>query len=41
MAVNTRLIYLYAAAALHQGGGLRIFYQNGRLREDDKWRQYY
>lgn len=23
------------------GEGPRIFYQNGRVREDDKWRQYY
>lgn len=32
---------LLRGGSLQSGGGLRIFYQNGRLREDDKWRQYY
>ncbi|ECS6015907.1 replication endonuclease [Salmonella enterica subsp. enterica serovar Uganda] len=32
---------LLRGGSLPSGGGLRIFYQNGRLREDDKWRQYY
>ncbi|MCK7046545.1 replication endonuclease [Enterobacter cloacae] len=32
---------LLHGGSLPSGGGLRIFYQNGRLREDDKWRQYY
>ncbi|MEB5749147.1 replication endonuclease [Leclercia adecarboxylata] len=32
---------LVRGGSLPSGGGLRIFHQNGRLREDDKWRQYY
>ncbi|HCT3691144.1 TPA: replication endonuclease, partial [Enterobacter hormaechei] len=32
---------LLRGGSLPSGGGLRIFYQNGRLREDEKWRQYY
>lgn len=35
------VILLLRGGSLPSGGGLRIFYQNGRLREDDKWRQYY
>jgi len=32
---------LLRGGSLTSGGGLRIFYQSGRLIEDDKWRQYY
>lgn len=31
---------LLRGGSLPSGGGLRIFYQNGRLREDDKWRLF-
>ncbi|MEI9737491.1 replication endonuclease [Enterobacter kobei] len=32
---------LLRGGSLPSGGGLRIFYQNGRLREDDKWRLFF
>lgn len=32
---------LLRGGSLPSGGGLRVFYRNERLRENDKWRQYY
>ncbi len=32
---------LLRGGSFPSGGGLRVFYRNERLREDDKWRQYY
>jgi len=29
-----------AGGSLNSGAGMRIFYKNGRLQEDDKWRQW-
>ncbi len=31
---------LLAGGSLNSGAGMRIFYKNGRLQEDDKWRQW-
>jgi len=31
---------LLAGGSLNSGAGMRIFYRNGRLQEDDKWRQW-
>ena len=32
---------LLRGGSIPSGGGLRIFYRNHRLQEDDKWRQWY
>jgi len=32
---------LLHGASLPSGAGLRLFYRNQRLQEDDKWRQWY
>ncbi|MCU6664469.1 replication endonuclease [Silvania hatchlandensis] len=32
---------LLRGGSLPSGGGLRLFYRNQRLQEDDKWRQWY
>lgn len=31
---------LLAGGSLNSAAGMRIFYKNGRLQEDDKWRQW-
>lgn len=38
---NTEIDLLLRGGSIPSGGGLRIFYRNQRLREDDKWRQFY
>jgi len=32
---------LLRGGSIPSGAGLRIFYRNHRLQEDDKWRQWY
>ncbi|SCX40053.1 Bacteriophage replication gene A protein (GPA) [Kosakonia sacchari] len=32
---------LLRGGSIPSGAGMRIFYRNGRLQEDDKWRQWY
>lgn len=32
---------LLRGGSIPSGAGLRIFYRNQRLQEDDKWRQWY
>lgn len=32
---------LLRGGSIPSGAGLRVFYRNHRLREDDKWRQWY
>jgi len=38
---DTEIDLLLRGGSIPSGGGLRIFYRNQRLREDDKWRQCY
>ncbi|GEM_PF-1705074 len=32
---------LLRGGSIPSGAGMRVFYRNGRLQEDDKWRQWY
>ncbi|MDR8433583.1 replication protein A, partial [Acinetobacter baumannii] len=32
---------LLRGGSIPSGAGLRLFYRNQRLQEDDKWRQWY
>lgn len=38
---DSEIDLLLRGGSIPSGGGLRIFYRNERLREDDKWRQCY
>jgi Bacteriophage replication gene A protein (GPA). len=38
---ETEVDLLLRGGSLPSGGGLRLFYRNQRLQEDDKWRQWY
>lgn len=38
---DSEIDLLLRGGSIPSGGGLRIFYRNQRLREDDKWRQFY
>ncbi|MEE9648676.1 replication endonuclease [Enterobacter cloacae complex sp. ESBL03] len=38
---DSEIDLLLRGGSIPSGGGLRIFYRNQRLREDDKWRQSY
>ncbi len=38
---DSEIDLLLRGGSIPSGGGLRIFYRNHRLREDDKWRQFY
>ncbi|HHQ6009570.1 TPA: replication endonuclease [Enterobacter hormaechei subsp. steigerwaltii] len=38
---DSEIDLLLRGGSIPSGGGLRIFYRNQRLREDDKWRQCY
>ena len=38
---ETELNLLLRGGSLPSGAGLRLFYRNQRLQEDDKWRQWY
>lgn len=40
-ASETEVDLLLRGGSLPSGGGLRLFYRNQRLQEDDKWRQWY
>lgn len=40
-ASETEVDLLLRGGSLPSGAGLRLFYQNQRLQEDDKWRQWY
>ncbi|EPA7871851.1 MULTISPECIES: replication endonuclease [Citrobacter] len=40
-ASNTEVDLLLRGGSIPSGGGLRLFYRNQRLQEDDKWRQWY
>ena len=40
-ASETEVDLLLRSGSLPSGGGLRLFYRNQRLQEDDKWRQWY
>lgn len=40
-ASETELNLLLRGGSLPSGAGLRLFYRNQRLQEDDKWRQWY
>lgn len=40
-AIDTEVDLLLHGGCLPSGAGLRLFYQNQRLQEDDKWRQWY
>lgn len=37
---DSEIDLLLRGGSIPSGGGLRIFYRNQRLREDDKWRQF-
>ena len=38
---DSEIDLLLRGGSIPSGGGLRIFYRNQRLREDDKWRHFY
>ncbi|HGU9861526.1 TPA: replication endonuclease, partial [Enterobacter hormaechei] len=38
---DSEIDLLLRGGSIPSGGGMRIFYRNQRLREDDKWRQWY
>lgn len=38
---ETEMDLLLRGGSIPSGGGMRLFYRNGRLQEDDKWRQWY
>ena len=38
---ETEIDLLLRGGSIPSGAGLRIFYRNHRLQEDDKWRQWY
>ncbi len=40
-ASETEVDLLLRGGSLPSGAGLRLFYRNQRLQEDDKWRQWY
>ncbi len=40
-ASDTEVDLLLRGGSLPSGAGLRLFYRNQRLQEDDKWRQWY
>ena len=40
-ASETEVDLLMRGGSLPSGAGLRLFYRNQRLQEDDKWRQWY
>lgn len=40
-ASETEVDLLLRGGSLQSGAGLRLFYRNQRLQEDDKWRQWY
>ena len=40
-ASETEMDLLLRGGSLPSGAGLRLFYRNKRLQEDDKWRQWY
>ena len=40
-ASNTEVDLLLRGGSIPSGAGLRLFYRNQRLQEDDKWRQWY
>ncbi|HHE5357375.1 TPA: replication endonuclease, partial [Klebsiella pneumoniae] len=38
---ETEIDLLLRGGSIPSGAGLRLFYRNQRLQEDDKWRQWY
>lgn len=40
-ASDTEVDLLLRGGSIPSGAGLRLFYRNQRLQEDDKWRQWY
>jgi hypothetical protein len=40
-ASETEVDLLLRGGSLPSGAGLRLFYRNQRLQEDEKWRQWY
>lgn len=40
-ASETEVDLLLRGGSIPSGAGLRLFYRNQRLQEDDKWRQWY